>query len=151
MEWYSLTILKYILLSLHYPLRLPTKEFQIKHMKYLLMLCSHLSSAKELKSLPLKITTQQVLTLFTVFSIHSFRFINMSCVINVLDIIMDMLEDKKMRMIISQYYEESGEPELVRKAVDEAWHKEKGFNAQSDDQGTLSAKLNLMRYILCTY
>ena len=70
----------------------------------------------------------------------------MSCVINVLDIIMDMLEDKKMRMIISQYYEESGEPEMVRKAVDEAWHKEKSFNAQSDDQGTLSAKLNLLRY-----
>lgn len=64
---------------------------------------------------------------------------------------MDILEDKEMRKIISQYYEESGELELVRKAVDEAWHKEKSFNAQSDDQGTLSAKLNLMRYIICTY
>ena len=41
-----------------------------------------------------------------------------------IDIIMDMLGDKTMRKIICNYYEESGEQDLVRRAVCEAWDKE---------------------------
>ena len=64
-----------------------------------------------------------------------------------LDIIMDMLGDKEMRETVSQYYEESGEQELVRKAVDKAWYKEQSFNAEIDGQGTLSAKFNSLKYV----
>ena len=67
------------------------------------------------------------------------------------DIIMDMLGDRKMRKIVNTYYEDSGEPKLVRKAVDEAWRKEQMFNSESieiDGQNTLSAKLKTLRYVL---
>ena len=37
---------------------------------------------------------------------------------------MDMLGNQKMRNIVNSYYEDSGEPELVRKAVAEAQEKE---------------------------
>ena len=37
---------------------------------------------------------------------------------------MDMLGDHKMRKIINDYYDSSGEQDLVRKAVSEAWSKE---------------------------
>lgn len=40
------------------------------------------------------------------------------------DVIMDMLGNQKMRNIVNSYYEDSGEPELVRKAVAEAQEKE---------------------------
>ena len=41
-----------------------------------------------------------------------------------IDVIMDMLGDQRMRKIIYSYYENSGEHELVRKAVSEAQEKE---------------------------
>lgn len=41
------------------------------------------------------------------------------------DVIMDMLGNQKMRNIVNSYYDDSGEPELVRKAVAEAQEKEK--------------------------
>ena len=40
------------------------------------------------------------------------------------DVIMDMLGVQKMRIVINNYYEESGEQELVRRAVSEALDKE---------------------------
>ena len=46
---------------------------------------------------------------------------------------MDMLEDIKMRKVVTQYYENSGELELVRKAVIDARVKEK---AHSECNGT---------------
>ena len=58
---------------------------------------------------------------------------------------MDMLGDRKMRKIVNSYYEDSGEPTLVRKAVGEAWRKEQNFNSEIDGQGTLSAKLKTLR------
>ena len=46
---------------------------------------------------------------------------------------MDILGDKDMGKIITKYYEDSGEPELVRKAVTEARVKEQ---AQNSSNGT---------------
>ena len=63
------------------------------------------------------------------------------------DIIMDMLGDRKMRKIVNRYYEDSGEPKLVRKAVDEAWRKEQNYNAENDGKGTLSAKFQTLRCV----
>ena len=62
---------------------------------------------------------------------------------------MDMLGDRKMRKIVNGYYEDSGEPKLVRNAVDEAWRKEQMFNAEiieTDAQNTLAAKFKTLRY-----
>ena len=60
---------------------------------------------------------------------------------------MEMLGDQKMGKIVNDYYEDSGEPELVRKAVAEAWELERGrlYSDQVDGTGTLSAKLKTMR------
>jgi hypothetical protein len=70
---------------------------------------------------------------------------------NPADIIMDMLGDRKMRKIVNGYYEDSGEPKLVRNAVDEAWRKEQMFNAEiieTDAQNTLAAKFKTLRVIV---
>ena len=58
---------------------------------------------------------------------------------------MDMLGDKTMREIVSKYYEQSGEPELVRKAVDKAWLMEQTLNTEIDGQKVLGAKLNSLK------
>ena len=42
-----------------------------------------------------------------------------------LDVIMDMLGNRSMRKVVTTYYEESGEPRRVSKAVVKAWEKEK--------------------------
>ena len=56
--------------------------------------------------------------------------------------IMDILGDQKMRKIVNSYYEGSGEPALVRKAVAEAYCKEQDHNEQVDGSGnTLLARL----------
>ena len=52
-----------------------------------------------------------------------------------------------MRIIVNNYYEESGEQDLVRKAV-EASSKEQLYNGEIDGNVTLSAKLKPPRYIL---
>ncbi|CAI8009436.1 ABC transporter G family member 8 [Geodia barretti] len=70
---------------------------------------------------------------------------------NPADIIMDMLGDRKMRKIVNSYYEDSGEPKLVRKAVDEARRKEQMFNAENieiDGPNTLAAKFKTLRVIV---
>ena len=54
---------------------------------------------------------------------------------------MDMLGDREKRKIVSKYYDDSGEPELVRKAVSEATIKEKGQNLTQK-----SNKLQQWRY-----
>ena len=56
-----------------------------------------------------------------------------------------MLGDKRMREIVSKYYEQSGEPELVRKAVDKAWLKEQTVNTEIDGQKALGAKLSSLK------
>ena len=63
------------------------------------------------------------------------------------DIIMDMLGDRKMREIVSKYYENSGEPQLIRKAVDEARKKEQKhvYSEVDGQQGTLPAKMKALR------
>ena len=58
---------------------------------------------------------------------------------------MDMLGDQRMRKIVNKYYEKSGEPQLVRKAVAEAWDKERLYSDQVDGSSTLPAKLKAMR------
>jgi hypothetical protein len=54
---------------------------------------------------------------------------------NPADVIMDMLGDRKMRKIVNSYYDDSGEPTLVRKAVAEAYSKEQDYNEQVDSSG----------------
>ena len=53
-----------------------------------------------------------------------------------------------MRKIVNDYYEDSGEQDLVRKAVSEAWVKERRLNSESDglSTGTLQTKLQTFRY-----
>ena len=53
-----------------------------------------------------------------------------------------------MRKIVNNYYEESGEQDLVRKAVSEAWSKEQLYNGDIDGNATLSAKLKTLRYFV---
>ena len=52
-----------------------------------------------------------------------------------------------MGKIVNDYYEDSGEPELVRKAVAEVWQlkREQLKTDQVDGIGTLSAKLKTIR------
>ena len=50
-----------------------------------------------------------------------------------------------MRKIVNSYYEDSGEQDLVRKAVAEAWQKEQLHNGEIDGKGTLQAKLKTLR------
>ena len=63
------------------------------------------------------------------------------------DVIMDMLGDTKMRKIVNSYYEDSGEQDLVRKAVAEAWQKEQLYSGEIDGKGTLPAKLKTLRCV----
>ena len=60
-----------------------------------------------------------------------------------------MLGDHKMRKIVNDYYEDSGEQELVRKAVSKAWSKENQLNSETDGintTGTLLTKFQTLRY-----
>jgi len=47
------------------------------------------------------------------------------CISELIDVIMDMLGNRSMRKVVTTYYEESGEPRRVSKAVAKAWKKEK--------------------------
>ena len=59
---------------------------------------------------------------------------------------MDMLGNQKMRRIVTNYYEESGEQKLVSKAVATAWEKEKLYNdTTTETDGTLPEKLKAVR------
>ena len=59
---------------------------------------------------------------------------------------MDILGNQKMRRIVTNYYEESGEQKLVSKAVATAWEKEKLYNdTTTETDGTLPAKLKAVR------
>ena len=59
---------------------------------------------------------------------------------------MDILGNQKMRRIVTNYYEESGEQKLVSKAVVTAWEKEKLYNdTTTETDGTLPAKLKAVR------
>ena len=53
-----------------------------------------------------------------------------------------MLGNKEMRKMVTKYYEDSGEPELVRKAVKEALVKEQSHNQTQQT----SSKLHQWRY-----
>ena len=46
---------------------------------------------------------------------------------------MDILGNQKMRRVVTNYYQESGETKLVNKAVKRAWIKEKSFNENKDE------------------
>ena len=67
-------------------------------------------------------------------------------IISLVDVIMDMLGNHKMRNIINNYYGSSGELELVRKAVSEAWTKEQQLH-NDDNCNYFQAKINHWRYI----
>ena len=60
---------------------------------------------------------------------------------------MDMLGDRKMRKIVNDYYEESGEQDLVRRAVSDAKSKERGM-MRKDDRNILPAKLRYFQSFL---
>ena len=49
------------------------------------------------------------------------------------DVIMDMLGNYNMRKLVTNYYEESGEPKRVSKAVSEAWKREKEYMNNTTD------------------
>ena len=61
------------------------------------------------------------------------------CYVTSADVIMDMLGDHKMRKIVSNYYEESGEHELVYKAVKTAWSKENLYHDEVDGSSSKSS------------
>lgn len=67
------------------------------------------------------------------------------------DVIMDMLGDRKMRKIVNSYYEESGEQDLVKKAVWNAQSKEKRYIEEVDGTSAkanpISAKLKTWKYV----
>ena len=44
------------------------------------------------------------------------------------DVIMDMLGNQKMRQLITDYYQSSGEPNLVNRAVQQAWTRERKYS-----------------------
>ena len=50
-----------------------------------------------------------------------------------------------MQKIVNDYYEESGEQDLVKKAVSQAWSKEQQLNNETDGKGTIQAKLKTLR------
>ena len=52
-----------------------------------------------------------------------------------------------MRTIVNRYYEDSGEPKLVRKAVDQARSKEEHFNAEAEIDG--GSTFSILRYVCC--
>ena len=56
---------------------------------------------------------------------------------------MDMLGDRKMRKIVNNYYEDSGEHELVYKAVKTAWSKEKLYHDEVDGSSRKSILVKL--------
>ena len=59
---------------------------------------------------------------------------------------MDMLRGKGMTDIVTKAYENSGEPELVRKAVRESCIKEEGHNQRDCSSDPCQAKLQEGRY-----
>ena len=52
-----------------------------------------------------------------------------SCV-NLVDVIMDMLGNQKMRQLITDYYQCTDEPKLVTQAVQKAWCRERKFSQE---------------------
>ena len=133
-------------------LRLPIMEFQKKHMKCLWMLFSRLFSARVLIFHLWRITILQVcgctycackFMCIASYWLPVTDLLHVCCVS--LDVIMDMLGDRKMRKIVNSYYEGSGEPALVRKAVAEAYSKEQCYNEEVDGRGNLPEKLKKLR------
>ena len=60
---------------------------------------------------------------------------------------MDMLGERKMRGIIYKYYEESGEDELVRKAVESARSKEiHTYNKEIESSHGYIARIQQLRF-----
>ena len=49
------------------------------------------------------------------------------------DVIMDILGNKSMRKMVTNYYEDTGEQKLVSKAIGKAWVRERGFSDNSID------------------
>ena len=64
---------------------------------------------------------------------------------------MDMLVDQKMRKIVYNYYDGSGDQDLVKKAVRSAWSKEKIYIEEVDGTTTkanpISAKLKTLKCV----
>ena len=46
---------------------------------------------------------------------------------------MDILGNKGMRKMVTDYYEDTGEQKLVGKAIAKAWVRERGFSESSID------------------
>ena len=61
---------------------------------------------------------------------------------------MDILGNKSMRKMVTDYYEDTGEPKLVCKAIAKAWGREKEYSTTSlDFDGSVSSKLDTLRYV----
>jgi len=51
-----------------------------------------------------------------------------------------------MRRVVTKYYEESGEPKLISKAVVKAWNRERFYSDNAiDSAGTLPSQLGRMK------
>ena len=59
---------------------------------------------------------------------------------------MDMLGNQTMRRVVTKYYEESGEPQMVGGAVLKAWKREKFYSDITiDTAGTSPSKVIKMK------
>lgn len=59
---------------------------------------------------------------------------------------MDILGNQKMRHVVTKYYEASGDPMLVSRAIAKARFREKLYtDASIDREGTLSSKFGTMK------
>ena len=74
--------------------------------------------------------------------LYTYHAGNDSCAFS--DVIMDILGNKGMRKMVTDYYEDTGEHKLVSKAIAKAWIKERGFSESSMD---FTGKYDLWRYV----
>ena len=58
---------------------------------------------------------------------------------------MDILGNQIMRQVVTNYYEASGEPALVRKAVNKAQIRERAYIDGGDGYGTISSKFHTLK------
>ena len=65
---------------------------------------------------------------------------------------MDILGNKSMRKMVTDYYEDTGEPKLVCKAIAKAWGREREYSSNSlDFDGSSSSKFDTLRYVCHMY
>ena len=78
----------------------------------------------------------------------------LSCV-NLVDVIMDMLGNQRMRQLITDYYQCTDEPKLVTQAVKKAWCRERKFSQEmmgesiDGEEVKPPSKWEQFKYVVC--